>query len=141
MNEVLALIVYAFFQEVNTKGDEIIKSKTKCSENLEEITKSNESMMSFFFDEGHTFADVYLCFDRVMQLGVKYLYEVTKDIATLKAEVCRRLKIDPPANSQKNDAHQMQQTVRELLEKAYEEERAKSVISKKCSRIYHKLLK
>ena len=31
--------------------------------------------------------------------------------------------------------------VRELLEKAYEEEKAKSVIGKKCSRIYHELLK
>ena len=31
--------------------------------------------------------------------------------------------------------------IRERLEQAYEDEKAKSVISKKCSRIYHELLK
>ena len=39
-----------------------------------------------------------------MQFGIKYLYQVTKDMATLKKEICLQLNIDPPANSQKNES-------------------------------------
>jgi len=45
-------------------------------------------------------ADVYWSFDRVMQLGIKHLYQVTKDMATLKKEIIQSLNIvDHPANS------------------------------------------
>ena len=42
---------------------------------------------------------------------------------------------DYPSNSQRDD-----QYLRDQLEKAYEEEKAKSVIVKKCARIYHEIL-
>jgi len=112
-----------------------------CEENIEQISSTPELIISFVFDEGHSFADIYWCFDRVMQFGVKYLYQVTKDMATLKAEICQKLNVDGPANSQKNAVHQTDQMIREQLEQAYEEEKAKSVIVKKCTRIYHELLK
>ena len=77
-----------------------------------------------------------------MQVGIKYLYQVTKDMAQLKKEIIEQLNIvDHPANSQKNESHQRDQQIRELLEEAYEEEKQKSVIVKKCSRIYHEILK
>jgi ferritin len=62
-------------------------------------------------------------------------------MATLKKEIYQHLKIDEPANSQKNDDPVLYQKVRELLEKAYEEEKSKSIISKKSNRIYNELLK
>lgn len=78
MNEVLAIIVYAFFQEV-TSYDLVIH--TSCNEDLHEVAKSEDSIVNFLFDIGHTFADIYWSFDRVMQLGIKHLYQVTKDMA------------------------------------------------------------
>lgn len=62
-------------------------------------------------------------------------------MATLKREIGKKLNIDIPSNTQKNEINQTDQMIRELLEKAYEEEKAKSVIVKKCSRIYNTLLK
>lgn len=78
-----------------------------------------------------------------MGLGIKYLYQVTKDMATLKTEIRLELGLDddPPANSQKAANFEQDQVIRERLEQAYEDEKAKSVISKKCQRIYHDILK
>ena len=77
MNEVLAILVYAFFQEIvrnpEDKPQDVIV-KNKCNENVEEVSASQEKMIGFIFDEGHTFADIYWCFDRVMQFGIKQLY-------------------------------------------------------------------
>ena len=70
MNECLAILVYAFFQEVE-RTEQIYNS---CDENEEDILSSDETFIEFFFSEGHTFADIYWSFDRVMQLGIKYLY-------------------------------------------------------------------
>ena len=35
-------------------------------------------------------ADIYACFDRILQLGIKHLYMDTKDISELKASRMRR---------------------------------------------------
>lgn len=119
----------------------VLDFKNACDQDLAEVLSSEQSIAQFVFDLGHVFPDIYWCFDRVMQFGIKHLYQVTKDMATLKREICQQLNIDQPANSQKNENHEIQQRMRELLEKAYDEEKAKSVMSKKCSRIYHTLLK
>ena len=142
MNEVLAILVIALCVEVtrSTKAGYLTQS-SKCSESVEQITASDSAIIDFIFSEHHVMADIYWCFDRMMQFGIKNLYQVTKDVSQLKAEICARLEMDHPANSQKNEPHQMSQIIREKLEKAYEEEKQKSVIVKKCSRIYHEILK
>jgi preprotein translocase subunit SecA len=138
MNEILAILMIAFFKEVNLES---LAFKQECNENLEEVSGSAESISSFIFDFGHSFADIYWGFDRILQLGVKQLYKVSKDLATLKQEIYNQLKIDAPANSQKNDNHEIQQRAKELLEKAYEEEKQKRYISIRCNRIYDTFLK
>jgi hypothetical protein len=45
--------------------------------------------MEVLFDSSLIYADIYWCFERVMGLGVKHLYQVTKDIATLRAEITK----------------------------------------------------
>ena len=64
-------------------------------------------------------------------------------MATLKKEICKEMGIatDQPANTQKAANYEQDQLVRQKLEKAYEVEKSSSVISKKCSRVYHDLLK
>ena len=66
-----------------------------------------------------------------MALGVKYLYQVTKDIATLRAEISS--KEDHPANSQMIKGTTMSTKeqdliMREKLEAAYEEEKLRSAL-------------
>ena len=42
------------------------------------------------FDPEFCKADIYACFDRVLQLGIKHLYMDTKDITELKQSRMRR---------------------------------------------------
>ena len=42
------------------------------------------------FDPEYCKADIYACFDRVLQLGIKHLYMDTKDITELKQARMRR---------------------------------------------------
>jgi hypothetical protein len=53
--------------------------------------------MDIMFDSDQIYADIFWCFERVMGLGIKYLYQVTKDIATLRLEISKNQ--DHPANS------------------------------------------
>jgi len=42
------------------------------------------------FDAEAIKADIYACFDRILQMGIKHLYMDTKDISELKASRMRR---------------------------------------------------
>ena len=84
-----------------------------------------------------------------MSLGVKQLYQVTKDMSTLKKEVISQIQNDQPANSQKEEKKsqspevtkkEFENLVRERLEIAYEDEKQKSALILRCSRIYHEFL-
>jgi len=63
MNEVLAILVYAYFQEVEEPS---LIFHTSCKEDLHQLAQTQEGIISFIFDAGHTFADIYWSFDRVM---------------------------------------------------------------------------
>ena len=65
MNEVLAIVVYAFFQEVAYKSDKFMMH-TDCQENIDFLIQNPQLATTFIFDMGHTFADVYWCFDTIM---------------------------------------------------------------------------
>lgn len=95
------------------------------------------------FDPDASKADIYFCFDRILQMGIKHLYMDTKDISELKAARMRRAEA-----ADRNELFQSsavkakeQKQFRRELEQAYEREKSKSVISKRCSRIYEEHLK
>mmetsp|Transcript_14926 Transcript_14926/g.23108 ORF Transcript_14926/g.23108 Transcript_14926/m.23108 type:complete len:99 (+) Transcript_14926:253-549(+) len=97
-------------------------------------------MIGFLFSRRHAYADVYWCFDRIMNLGIKHLYSVSKDMGQVKKEMGgmkQKGELDPPANSQNKSK---KQDLRSKLEKAYEEEKNKSTITKRCLRIYDHFL-
>jgi hypothetical protein len=58
------------------------------------------------FSEAGAEADIYWCFDRIMNLGLKYLYETTRDMNEIKKELEEKFNRDQPANSQKADTKQ-----------------------------------
>ena len=81
MNEILAIVVFAFFAErvqVDTDFDSLTP---------EEIAQDFETLTSFIFDSRHTFADIYSTFNRILGFGIKNLYQETKDISELRNEL------------------------------------------------------
>lgn len=81
MNEILAIIVFAFFAErIETKKD-------FDSMDADTIANSQNDLVSFIFDSRHTFADIYSTFNNVLLFGVKNLYQETKDITVLRKEL------------------------------------------------------
>ena len=46
--------------------------------------------MEYLFDPEGNRADIYACYDRILQLGIKHLYMDTKDITELKKARVRR---------------------------------------------------
>ena len=45
---------------------------------------ASDFLLDYLFDADSIKADVYACFDRILQLGIKHLYMDTKDITELK---------------------------------------------------------
>ena len=68
MNEILAVIVFAFFAE------RIEVSKDYDSIDSEAIASNPNDLVAFIFDSRHTFADIYSTFDCILSFGVKNLY-------------------------------------------------------------------
>lgn len=64
MNEVLAIIVFAFFAErIECKSD-------YDSMNDEQIVSNEDDLINFLFDSKHTFADIYAVFNKILQFGL-----------------------------------------------------------------------
>ena len=127
MNEILAVLVLVFFSEYKVSN---VKKEKHNEAELQQL--SNEQIIDILFNEKHIYADIFWCFHRIMSLGVKQLYQVTKDMATLKKEIISQIQNDSPANSQKeekkNQSPEVQKRefdnqVRERLEIAYEDEK------------------
>ena len=72
MNEVLAILVCAFFSETQPCPEELSSQGDLMLEEIEGLT--DEQLIQIIFDENHTYADIYWCFERMMGLGIKYLY-------------------------------------------------------------------
>ena len=60
---------------------------------------TDDEVTLYIFNEKYIFADIYWCFERVMSLGVRNLYQITKDLSTLKEDIIKEMGIDLPANS------------------------------------------
>ena len=81
MNEVLAIIVFAFFAERIRVEKDLHQLKT------EDIVADSETLTGFIFDSRHTFADIFSIFNRILGFGIKNLYLETKDISELRKEL------------------------------------------------------
>lgn len=68
MNEILAIIVFAFFAE------RVETAKDFDSMAAEEIGEKADTLVEFIFDYRHTFADIYSVFSKMMAYGIKNLY-------------------------------------------------------------------
>lgn len=68
LNEVLAIVVFAFFAErlAPTQNLELLSA--------EDIASSPDRLCEFFFDARHTFADIYSIYARILSYGVRNLY-------------------------------------------------------------------
>ena len=93
----------------------------------EEIARNH--LVEFLFDPDHLKADLYACYDRVLQIGVKHLYMDTKDITDLKKE---RAKKDTAEERKRKELFEFdvgkekeQAKFRKELERAYEREKSK----------------
>lgn len=91
MNEILAMVVYAFFLEaLPAKSDQLMEIDFTNVELLKNL--SNEQIYHFLFNERHFFADIYWCYDRIMSFGMCNMFQITKDLNVLKKEIIDELK-------------------------------------------------
>jgi hypothetical protein len=68
MNEILAIIVFAYFSERINVEHSLDHLST------EEIISDPDLFVQFVFDSRHTFADIYSTMSRLLAFGVKNLY-------------------------------------------------------------------
>lgn len=76
MNEILALIMIVF-------DTERISSDINWSDLTDEQIAS-DYLKEFLFDADQAYSDMYAFYDRLLQLGIKMLYQDTKDISDLR---------------------------------------------------------
>jgi hypothetical protein len=88
MNEILAIILIVFDSERVQSRDE--QQSLDHWDNLSDEEIAKDHLTEFLFDPCHLKGDLYACFDRVLQIGVKHLYMDTKDITDLKNERSKR---------------------------------------------------
>ena len=79
MNEILAIILVVFDTE---RLSEQSLRRDWASLSDEQIATSH--FVEYMFDSDSCKADIYACFNRILQLGIKHLYMDTKDISELK---------------------------------------------------------
>ena len=85
MNEILAIVVIVFDTERCTAPSTPIDWSSLSDEQI-----ASDHLLEYLFDPESNKADIYACFDRILQLGIKHLYMDTKDITELKKARMRR---------------------------------------------------
>ena len=95
MNEILGLIVIVFETERSSPPAQPRDWDSMADEEI-----ANRYLLEYLFDSESGKADIYACFDRVLQLGIKHLYMDTKDITELKKA---RLRKNEAAQKQRQD--------------------------------------
>lgn len=136
MNEIIAVIYFAFYAEKADKNDEVDKLTD------DEIISSDESLISFMFNQKHINADVFTVFERVMSMGIKELYGTIDDLSSIKSQIFGAKSNDKDRLFKwKHEVEQEEKERRAHIEKIYDNERKKSAVMRRCNRIYHNFLK
>ena len=130
MNEILAILAVVFDTERVPDGSPQDWEKMDDSDIVE------NHLIDFLFDPKYAVGDIYTSLDQILQLGIKYLYMDTKDISLLINE---RKKKNTDEEKKKRELFEFnvgkekeQAKARKELEQAYEREKSKSIISKRC---------
>jgi hypothetical protein len=86
MNEILGMIFYAFYMEALHEGGDRyqVVDFDKPLDPLEVKHLTDNNITHYIFCTKYINADVYWCFERIMALGIRNLYQVTKDLTVLK---------------------------------------------------------
>ena len=91
INEILAMTIYAFFQEAISDEETPLESI-----DIEDIevakNMTNSQICNFIFNERVIFGDIYWCFERIMSFGMHTMFQMTKDMNVLKKEIVQELK-------------------------------------------------
>lgn len=91
MNEILAMVVIVFDTErILAPADQPVW------DTLSDEDIASHHLVDYLFDPESNKADIYACFDRILQLGIKHLYMDTKDITELKKAQLKRNKQQSP---------------------------------------------
>ena len=77
MNEILAIIALVYDTE---RLDDSVHQDW---EKMDDAVIAQQHLMEFLFDPLHVVSDIYTSFDKILQIGVKFLYMDTKDITVL----------------------------------------------------------
>ena len=87
MNEILAMVVIVFDTERT-----VLHAEPRSWDNLSDEEIASQHLVEYLFDPESNKADIYACYDRILQLGIKYLYMDTRDITELKKARMQRNK-------------------------------------------------
>ena len=93
MNEILGMIVYAFFMEALHEGgpQHAIFDFSKPIEPQDARSLTDNQITHYIFNTKYIWADIYWCFERIMSLGMRNMYQVTKDLTVLKQEIINKM--------------------------------------------------
>ena len=84
MNEILAIIALVYDTE---RLDDSVHQDW---EKMDDTVIAQHHLVEFLFDPVHVVSDIYTSFDKILQIGVKFLYMDTKDITVLNQERRKR---------------------------------------------------
>lgn len=135
MNEIIAVIYFAFYAEKSAKDEQIDKKADS------EISKNHDDLIKFLYNEKHINADIFIVFERVMSMGIKELYGTIDDITSIKNQLFGSKSDDKDRLFKwKHEIEQEDKERRDRIEKIYDDERKKSAVMRRCNRIYHNFL-
>ena len=86
MNEILAIVLVVFDTE------RLAGPRGRDWNGMSDEQIASSHFLEYMLDGEASRADIYSCFDRILQLGIKHLYMDTKDISELKASRMRKAK-------------------------------------------------
>ena len=136
MNEILAMVYFAFYSEKSDVNDEVDKKEAS------EIASDTKLIVQFLFNEKHINADIFIVFEKIMNMGIKELYGTIDDITSIKNQLS-----ESKTNSKdkifmsKIEQEQEEKRIRVKIEKLYDDERKKSAVIRRWNRIYHNFLR
>ena len=136
MNEIMAIIYFAFYAEKAGVHDDVDKKKNS------EIAEDPQLLIKFLFNEKHINADIFIVFERIMSMGIKELYGTIDDVVSIKNQLFGSKSNDKDRLFKcKYDLEKEDKDRRAKVEQMYDEERKRSAVMRRCNRIYHNFLK
>ena len=125
MNEILAIVMFAFYAE---------KVEKTSSAKIDSIV-SEEDALRFILDEKFMTADIYAVFSWIMDLGVKELFGTNTDVSAIKEAF--KMEESKELFQFESEWKQAEVDRKARIEQIFDEERKKSAVLKRCNRMYH----